>query len=90
MQIQMYSKLNNGIQSKQSFRFSNKLFFFEKSNLITVPVSARKLILPRLLQRSKECRGHYSTIHHPTSQWIMRSDMYTSILLKQCEKIRAF
>ena len=29
-------------------------------------------ILPRLLQRSKKCRGHYSTLYHATSQWIMR------------------
>ena len=27
-------------------------------------------ILPRLLQRSKECRAHYSTLYHATSQWI--------------------
>ena len=40
-------------------------------------------ILPRLLQRSKECRCHYSTLYHATSQWVMRSDT-------QCEKIRAF
>ena len=33
-------------------------------------------ILPRLLQRSKECRGHYSTLYHATSQWIMRSDTH--------------
>ena len=25
-------------------------------------------ILPRLLQRSKECRGHNSTLYHDTSQ----------------------
>ena len=31
-------------------------------------------ILPRLLQRSKKCRGHYSSIHHASSQWVMRSD----------------
>ena len=24
------------------------------------------IILPRLLQRSKKCRGHYSTIYHAT------------------------
>ena len=42
------------------------------------------LILPRLLQRSKECRGHYSTIYHAASQWIMRSDT------QKCEEIRAF
>ena len=41
-------------------------------------------ILPRLLQRSKECRGHYYTLYHATSQWIMRSDTH------QCEEIRAF
>ena len=35
-------------------------------------------ILPRLLQRSKECRGHYSTLYHATLQWIIR------ILLTQC------
>ena len=34
------------------------------------------LILPRLLQRSKESRGHYSTLYHATSQWIMRSDTH--------------
>ena len=35
-------------------------------------------ILPRLLQRSKKCRGHYSTctLYHATSQWIMRSDTH--------------
>ena len=33
-------------------------------------------ILPRLLQRSKDCRGHYSTLYHATSQWIMRSDTH--------------
>ena len=42
-------------------------------------------ILPRLLQRSKECRGHYSTIYHATSQWIIRS-----LLLTQYEETRAF
>ena len=46
--------------------------------------------LPRLLQRSKEFRGHNSTIYHATSQCIMRSDTYTSILLTQCEEIREF
>ena len=33
-------------------------------------------IQPRLLQRSKEWRGHYSTLYHATSQWIMRSDTH--------------
>ena len=35
-------------------------------------------ILPRLLQRSKECRGHYSTLYHATSQWIIRSYTHLS------------
>ena len=35
-------------------------------------------ILPRLLQRSKESRGNYSTLYHVTSQWIMRSDTQIS------------
>ena len=34
------------------------------------------IILPRLLQRSKECCGHYSTLYHATSQWIMRSETH--------------
>ena len=38
-----------------------------------------KSILPRLLQRSKECRGHYSTLYHATSQWIMRNDTHDVI-----------
>ena len=45
-------------------------------------------ILPRLLQRSKDCRGHYSTTYHATSQWVMRND--THLLLSQCEEIRIF
>ena len=36
------------------------------------------IILPLLLQRSKKCHGHYSTTYHATSQWIIRSDIYTS------------
>ena len=32
-------------------------------------------ILPRLLQRLKEYHGHYSTIYHATSQWIINSDL---------------
>ena len=50
-----------------------------------VKKNCKKLILPRLLQRSKECRGHYSTIYHATSQWIIRS-----LLLTQYEETRAF
>ena len=41
-------------------------------------------ILPRLLQRSKKCRGHYSTIYHAMSQLIHISP------LTQSEEIRAF
>ena len=33
-------------------------------------------ILPRLLQRSKECSGHYSTLYHATSQLIKRCDTH--------------
>ena len=36
------------------------------------------LILPRLLQRSKECRGQFSTIYHATPQWIMRNYTHLS------------
>ena len=32
------------------------------------------IILPRILQKSKKCSGHYSTIYHATSQWVMRSE----------------
>ena len=35
-------------------------------------------ILPRLLQRSKKCRGHYSMIYHAMSQLIMTSDTHLS------------
>ena len=35
-------------------------------------------ILPRLLQRSKECHGHYPTIYHAKSKWIMRTDTHLS------------
>ena len=41
-----------------------------------ISIRVNKWILPRLLQRSKECRGHYSTLYHATSQWIMRSDTH--------------
>ena len=43
-------------------------------------------ILLRLLQRSKKCRGHYSTMYHATS----RSETRTYLLLIQCEEIRVF
>ena len=38
----------------------------------------RKIILPRLMKKSKECRGQYSTIYNATLQWIMRSDTHLS------------
>ena len=41
-------------------------------------IKHQNYILPRLLQRSKECRGHYSTIYHATSHWTMRSDAHLS------------
>ena len=28
--------------------------------------------------KKKKCRGHYSTIYHDTSQWVMRSDTHLS------------
>ena len=42
------------------------------------------IILPRLLQRSKECRGLYSTLYHATSQWIMRSDFFWHNVKNPC------
>ena len=32
-----------------------------------------------LLQKSKKCRGHYSTIYHATSQWVIRSETHLSV-----------
>ena len=37
-------------------------------------ISLSRGILPQLLQRSKTSRGHYSTVYHATSQWVLRSD----------------
>ena len=44
-------------------------------------------ILPRLLERSKRCRGHYSTIYHATLQWIMRTEVMHKIRVKLKFKI---
>ena len=44
-------------------------------------------ILPRLLERSKKCRGHYSTIYHATLQWIMRTEVMHKIRVQLKFKI---
>ena len=44
------------------------------------------LFLPWLLERSKKCRGHYSTIYHASSQLIIKCDTHLSFwhLWNQC------
>ena len=39
-----------------------------------------------VIKRSKKCRGHYFTIYHATSQWIMRSDTHLELLLQHVKK----
>ena len=46
-----------------------------------LPIQCKTQLLPRLLQRSTECHGHYSTIYHATSQWNIRS--YTHLYFWQ-------
>ena len=57
---------------------SNQLLFNGSTLNLSEFSEYKKQILPRLLQRSKKCRGHYSTIYHAMSQWVIRSETHLS------------